>query len=154
MINFVISGNHKNKKGNSYPKKRFTDRQQWTDAAKDYHEWLDFVRAEFLAALLESKKIEYREFRKLFITCEYGTESLAASRKPIYSGKKPARMKLMVYWNHPDVHPDPENVFGSIADALFKEDKYLAGSFEWAVDKDKPRVEIVIEIDSKQTKKS
>lgn len=151
MIKFILKGNHVSKVGNALPKKRFTRRQQWTDGAKDYHEWLDFVRAEFLAALLESKKIEFKEFRKLFVACEYGKESVAASRKPIYSGKHPARMRLMIYWNHPDVHPDPENVFGSIADALFKEDKYLAGSFEWAVDKKHPRVEIEIEVEGKKS---
>lgn len=37
-------------------------------------------------------------------------------------------MDIDIEWGS-GVHGDAENVFGSIADALFKQDKYLNGSF-------------------------
>ena len=38
-------------------------------------------------------------------------------------------MDIQIWWKN-EAHADGENVFGSIADALFKNDKKLDGSFE------------------------
>jgi hypothetical protein len=52
----------------------------------------------------------------------------------------------VIFWAN-EKHADPENVFGSIADALFENDNHVAGSFtfEHADDK-KGRVEVEITI--------
>ena len=57
-----------------------------------------------------------------------------------------ARMAIKIYWAH-GVHADPDNVFKGLADALFKNDKFLDGAFEshYAQDgKGKVEVEIVL----------
>ena len=38
-------------------------------------------------------------------------------------------MNIVIYWNKGN-HGDAENVFGSIADSLFSQDKWLDGSFK------------------------
>lgn len=38
-------------------------------------------------------------------------------------------MDLTIFWCH-GTHGDPENIFGSIADSLFSQDKWLDGSFK------------------------
>jgi len=67
------------------------------------------------------------------------------SGKPITLDKDAkARMDIKIYWNS-KVHGDPENIFGSVADALFKNDKNLAGSFDFEYSKDgTARVEVKI----------
>lgn len=45
-------------------------------------------------------------------------------------------MDISILWKD-NAHGDAENVFGSIADALFKQDKWLDGSFESRVSDDK-----------------
>ena len=68
-----------------------------------------------------------------------------------YIGPKPltipegfkARMDLKIWWRN-DAHGDPENVFGSIADALFKNDKNLAGSFDFEEKKGRGVVYVTI----------
>lgn len=43
-----------------------------------------------------------------------------------------------------DSRSDPDNVQKGVADALFKNDKYVAGSYDFAFDKENPRVEVEI----------
>lgn len=38
-------------------------------------------------------------------------------------------MQISIFWNKGN-HGDAENVFGSIADSLFSQDKWLDGSFK------------------------
>lgn len=48
-------------------------------------------------------------------------------------GKK-AYMDIFIFWAD-GKHGDPENIFGSIADALFWDDKHLCGSFDYVDEK-------------------
>lgn len=58
-----------------------------------------------------------------------------------------AHMDIMIWWCN-RAHGDPENCFGSIADALFASDKYLSGSFNFKYAEDKKaRVEVVIQLE-------
>lgn len=52
-------------------------------------------------------------------------------------------MDLVIFFKN-KVHGDPDNIFKGIADALFSDDKYIAGSFDFFYDKENPRVEIKI----------
>lgn len=57
-----------------------------------------------------------------------------------------ARMDIRIYWMN-GIHGDPDNIFKGIADALFKNDKFLDGSFETYMSEDgKGRVEVDIAI--------
>lgn len=56
-------------------------------------------------------------------------------------------MEILIHWNS-GVHGDPENVFGSIADSLFGQDKYLAGGFDFKQSEDGcARVEVTITLE-------
>jgi len=46
-----------------------------------------------------------------------------------------AKMAIVIRWKN-NAHGDAENIFGSIADALFSQDKWLDGSFEGKVSDD------------------
>lgn len=52
-------------------------------------------------------------------------------------------MDLVIRWAD-DAHGDPENCFGSIADALFSQDKYLYGSMRPASPDGCGEVEVTI----------
>lgn len=119
---FKIIGNHEDPKGNPLPKLRLTQRSMWTEKAARYFEWGDYVRLCFIDSY------------------------------PSYVGKPfkkgvVARMDLMIYWGKEN-HGDPEGIFGSIADALFEDDKHLDGSFTTVHleknSKERPRVEVKI----------
>jgi hypothetical protein len=45
-------------------------------------------------------------------------------------------MDIKIFWSS-DHHGDPDNIFKGIADALFTDDKYLSGSFNFCDAKDK-----------------
>lgn len=116
--NFTIYGNHNDKKGNPLAKARFTRRQIFSGYADNYQQWLEHVRGIFTDSL--NKK------RDRFIL-----ENIACGgKKPIPDLGKKCRMELFITWGA-KTHADPENVFGSIADALFTQDKNLAGSFDF-----------------------
>jgi Holliday junction resolvase RusA-like endonuclease len=56
-------------------------------------------------------------------------------------------MDIKIFWMN-GIHGDPDNIFKGIADALFKNDKFLDGSFESHYSQDgKGRVEISITLD-------
>ena len=136
---FSIRGNHESDTGNPLPKIKKTYRQQWTPEARRYSGWKCYVQEAFLHSLLKIDFNLHIRYQRVF-------------KKPIklYEGEK-ASMDIRIFWKD-DKHGDPENIFGSIADALFYNDKYLDGSFksEMAGDK-KARVEIIIAINDGKT---
>lgn len=119
MIHFTINGNNKDAIGNAVPKLKMTGRQHWTIKAHEYVRWKSHVQAAYLDALREQAGPD--EWNK-------AKRRIATGGKPIDLGDAQARMDLVIGWkdNH---HGDPENIFGSIADALFHNDKNLYGSF-------------------------
>lgn len=134
---FSIHGNHENKNGNPLPKHRKTHRQQWTPEARRYHAYLDYVRAEFLSALQRSGKINSRQFRDFFYVL---------GPKPLHTGKRKCRMEIFITWGS-NAHGDPENIFGAVADAIFEQDKFLAGTFDFdPIARSAGRVDVRIEI--------
>ncbi len=134
QYSFTIQGNHEDIHGNAIPKIRKTYRQQWTPEAQRYVAWKVYVQDAFLRSLLD-------------IDFKVHVRSLRVAKKPIKleEGEK-AVMDIRIFWKD-ETHGDPENIFGSIADALFYNDKNLDGSFKSEIAKDeKGRVEIIITI--------
>lgn len=129
---FRVRGNPEWEAGNPLPKAKLTKGQQWTEKAKRYVNWKGHVSA----ALIDAAR---------------GTElwpmivrNIGLLGKPLTSKRHaPVKMDLMIHWNG-DKHADPENVFGSIADSLFKQDKYLKGSFDFQDGTDFFGVEVTI----------
>lgn len=65
----------------------------------------------------------------------------AVGYKPLSTGKAKHFLKTMSYFAN-DKRPDPDNVQKGIADAIFQDDKYVAGSYDFDFDKENPRVEV------------
>ena len=116
IYKFTIYGNHKSKTGNALPKLKMTGGQHWTPGAKNYVAWKKHVVDQFTSQLLNTP--DAQEILR----------NIAITKKPLVLGPKGATMKLKIYWAD-EKHCDPENAFGSIADALFVNDKHLNGSF-------------------------
>lgn len=81
------------------------------------------------------------------IDYNYHARLLRVFQKPIKLGENDrAVMDIKIFWRD-DRHGDPENVFGSIADALFYNDKYLDGSFVSELSREKfGHVEVGIKV--------
>lgn len=106
----------------------------WLPKAKRYAAWKDYV-AKFI--LLKVAKEDFKTYSKLADIYEY---------KPIkYDGKKACMDIYILFANK--AHGDPDNIFKGIADALFVNDKFLSGSFDFGYDKESPRVEVRIKTD-------
>lgn len=143
-IKFTIPGNHEDSTGNPIPKIKRTRHQYWTPEAQRYAQWKEYVQSCFygksniyeIPVVLDGRKRNFIGITKQRI-------------KPITLGKgQHARMDLKIWWAN-EAHADPENVFGSIADAIFQDDKNLDGSFRARIAKDgKGRVEVAITIGS------
>lgn len=115
-ICFTIKGNQENIKGNPIPYFRTTQAGQFNKGAKRYHEWADYVRAQFIDAIAEIKtsteKMAYKEL------IDFG------QKKPIKESDKKQKMSMTVFFKDKS-HADCDNIFKGIADALFMNDKYL-----------------------------
>ena len=121
-IKFTIKGNHQDPIGNPLPKIKKTRNSYWTKEAQRYAAWKIYVQVHFLdAAYPKLPTVEFDAMKR----------RVASGGKPIALplGTK-AQMEIRISWKN-GAHADPENVFGSIADALFENDKSLAGSFDF-----------------------
>lgn len=137
ILEFTIYGNHADQDGNPIPKAKLTLGQQWTEKAQAYAAWKRHIQWTFKEVCV-MRMIGPKEKPAVIPT---------GKTKPLdIAGKKSARMDLKIFWAN-EKHGDPENIFGSIADALFENDKHLDGSFEAKHDpKGKGRVEVKVTI--------
>ena len=137
IIQFTIHGTHKGTEYNPLPKLKMTGKQFWTPRAREYVLWKQHVRASFLVACKDAGHLNNRELRDHLYVLD---------GKPIKKSVAAGRMDIKITWSS-EVHGDPENIFGSIADALFENDKHLAGSFQYNHSPDKKaRVDVTITI--------
>lgn len=133
-IRFIINGTHEGARKNAIPKLKKTRGQQWTPEAKRYVAWKAYVVDALLSELKLASKAAH----------DIAVRNYATLGKPIDLAKRKARMDLMIHYNG-EAHADPENIFGSIADALFYNDKHVAGSFDFDHD-GSGRVEILLAV--------
>lgn len=135
VIEFVVEGR-------PVPKAKLTAGQKWGkvgEKARQYGEWKQEVQRAaqpaIIAAAIDMPTTDPMKILK------GGNRYL----KPITIEEK-IRMDILIHF--PDeTHGDPENIFGSIADALFVNDKHLKGSFDFCHAADgKGRVEVKITI--------
>lgn len=139
QIFFTVHGTQENPNGNAIPKLKMTGGQKWMTAARRYAGWKQYVQSCLLDALHKSHGQDAYSIA--------GNRMVTAGKPLLVERGKKARMEIEIFWNC-DIegrHPDPENVFGSIADALFINDKNLDGSFTSAKAPDGiPRVDVLI----------
>lgn len=120
-ISFTIRGNQEDPRGNAIPYMRSTQGGQWKPKVMRYHEWQNYVRANYLDALGAIKKIDRKDFGDMHDLLE---------RKPIAKSNNKIHMRLMIQWKD-RTHADADNIFKGIADSLFMNDKYLSGEFDY-----------------------
>ena len=117
ILEFTIKGNQENPYGNAIPKAKLTSGQQWTKKAQRYVAWKQYVQEAFqpilIAAAIDMPTIDPLKILK----------SPGRYLKPVTMSEEMS-MGLRIYWAD-ETHPDPESVFGSIADSLFVDDKHL-----------------------------
>lgn len=131
---FTIPGNGKDPAGNAVPKLKMTGNQHWTPKAQAYKAWKTHVRAVMLNQIAGQG----------FLTRNEITKALYTDAKILDTTKTPMTMHLRIFWKN-NAHGDPENIFGSIADAIFINDKNLNGSFTGEVcPEGRGRVEVTI----------
>lgn len=141
-LEFEIVGTHAGD-FHALPKIKLTKAQQWTDKAQQYAGWKRHVQAAFFQAAKQNK-IEQSDAQRLVQFCLYPPE--ITGKKPITLHPEAyARMDIDIGFKNRK-HADPENIFGSIADALFHNDVRLRGSFDFTENEPKARVRVRITI--------
>jgi len=133
-LSFVIKGNQDDWHGNPIPYTRVVKRALWLPEAKKYNAWKSYARRSF-----------YGEYPAYLMRA--GNTLLTDLQPFKTSAASKARMDIRIFWMN-GIHGDPDNIFKGLADALFKNDKFLDGSFESNYSPDgKGRVEIDITLD-------
>lgn len=140
---FTIKGNHQDPFGNAFPKLKMTGKQHWTDKAQNYVLWKKFVQSCFIK---EIRLTDGAEAQAL-------DQNIAKYGKPIVLEDCTATMDIQIAWKDGH-HGDPENIFGSIADALFHNDKNLYGSFSPLEGKTGGEVRCIISVSDPTPRKS
>lgn len=129
IYEFIILGNQEDIKGNAIPKLRMTQNSKWTKQAKRYMAWKEYVCSCFW---IKAKKDGLGE----------AGYKLVMNIKPFQ--KQRGFMSINITWNKEN-HGDPESIFGSIADALWENDKHLDGMFT-AQHGNIPQVKIMLKV--------
>ena len=130
LYNFTIYGNNENPKGNPIPYLRMTQGSQWTKAALRYSQWKAYARMCLVDSLQGIPK-------------DNALWCITKNNKAIEYTKDKAEMQLKIFFAN-RAHADSDNIFKGIADALFVNDKFLSGSFDFGYDNENPRVEVFI----------
>jgi Holliday junction resolvase RusA-like endonuclease len=135
IIEFSIKGNQENAEGNPIPYFRQTQNTKWTDGARRYEEWKNYVVSSMLAHCGTPDMLR---------------NDLNYNRPLEIPNGGEARMAIEIWWAS-RAHGDGDNIFKGIADALFINDKEVVeGSFKSQMSTDKKgRVEVRILINNK-----
>jgi hypothetical protein len=114
-IKFTIYGNQEDNEGNPVPYLRVVRGALWLPQARRYAAWKDYVRGA-LFLIHPNSAPNMNDFPH----GDFPFTTKSSIR---------ARMDIRIFWRN-GVHGDPDNIFKGIADSLFKDDKFLDGSFE------------------------
>lgn len=136
-VSFAVLGNPSEKDGNPISKVKLTKRQQWTPKAQLYAAWKDQVRAALMDATRGT------DLYPMIVRNIGLLKGKPLTTKPDME----CTMDIVIGWkSNTGVHADPEGVFGSIADALFAQDKWLYGSFKPSSESGSGRVDVAISL--------
>lgn len=119
---FTIYGNQEDIAGNPIPYFRQTQRSaRFNKNAIRYHHWKDYVRAAFNEAV----------------------DSFTVSQNILLEVPVKAYLHTRIYFANKK-HADSDNIQKGIKDALFSNDKMVAGTYDFDYDKSAPRVECTL----------
>lgn len=120
IIEFVVEGNQEDPTGNPIGYHRTTQGSYWNEGSKRYAAWkyyvvkiysMNFESSLSMKAQLAGKPIELKKGQKAY---------------------------LHTYTHYANnARPDPDNVQKGIADALFIDDKNVAGSYDFEISKER-----------------
>ena len=133
QVTFRIDGTHEGSQKNAIPKIKKTARQSWTPQVKRYTKWRDYVQRCFIHALLENDA-KVAGLAQLAVL--KGDRPVPDTGEKIYLSMK--------FFFRGERHGDPENIFGSIADALLQQDKHVTGRFDYDHVIEDPHVDVTI----------
>ena len=132
IFKFTIWGNPENSDGNPCGYTRTTQAGTWVPKYQRYVRWKAHVANAFVNSNPEGRSGFLRTW--------------ALSGKPINLKGEKAYLRTMIYYSS-GTRSDPDNVQKGIADALFVDDKNVAGSYDfaWAPD-GKGRVDVEVDV--------
>lgn len=137
QIKFTILGNQDDQNGNPIPYERTTQKSLWMPRDRRYFAWLNYVRANYWAVA------QYQGIPMILSDAAKPKLRPGGASKPIQTKRK-CRMDIFITFKN-NARGDNDNVWKGIADALFENDRYVAGSFDYEViDHCQPKVEVVI----------
>jgi len=134
-IKFLIEGNPFDKDGNPIPYTRTTQKAKYTSARyARYKQWISWVQGAFL-----QQNPDHTGLGKYSLM-------MFRHRKPILLAEGiSAKVDILIKWKDKK-GGDGDNVYKGILDALFINDKWVRGSYDWALSEDKKGlVEVQIE---------
>lgn len=87
--------------------------------------------------------LKIKERIRRYLTWKDWVYANAVKAMPYYdnSPKNKVYLDIMIYFES-KVHGDADNIWKGIADAMFKSDKNVVGSFDFEFSKDNPRIEV------------
>lgn len=140
-IKFTITGNPFDPKGNPIPYTRTTQGTKHTPRYQRYVQWVSYVQNQFCNNNPDATGMG-----------KY-TLNLFRHKKPILLAPSIiARVDLKISWANKK-GGDGDNVLKGILDALFVQDKWVSGSYDWAVNPDAAgAVEVAITFMHAETK--
>lgn len=154
-IDFTINGNQDDPSGNPMGYKRMLN-HSWRKDSVRYTEWLAFVRMEYLRKTSNPPIIVDSPDENNGKNLQMRVALQRTQIKPIQIRHRKAKMNIKITYKD-RTHADSDNVFKGIADALFEQDKYLSGSFDFEYgERGKVEIEIIITdelIDGKKKRK-
>lgn len=107
---FTVIGNQENATGNPIPYLRMTQKSLWTNKAKRYLAFKDYIVTALLTATPEHRA----RFDRAIVT----------EGKPITLEKNQiAFTDVVMHWAPKGLHADPDNIVKAVNDALFNEDR-------------------------------
>lgn len=125
-ISFTIIGNSEETNGNPIGYKRLL-KNKIRDADYRYINWCEHVRKAYYDA--------YPSMAVFDISFKSNRDT-RSTPKPFQLKFKKAYLHTMMYFSD-NKHADPDNVQKGIADALFENDKKVAGTYDFEMSKEK-----------------
>ena len=148
-LEFEIVGTHEGD-NHALPKIKKTKAQHWTKEAQRYVAWKRHVQTAFTDSV-KGKNFEQSDAQRLVQISPYPPE-ITGRKQITITPAAYCHMEIFICFKNRK-HADPENIFGSIADALFHNDARLRGSFDFSENEPKARVKVRIAIASEEEMK-